>query len=243
MLSRLLLFALLLCSPSLTWAVIAMDGSPVNSGGSGEFGDDSFSVTVAADANFLLFCGSMSTSSSVETINTVTYAGAALTKITGGEVQGSANARTEMWYKLAPAIGTNTLAVDLTDNPWFENTVIVLKGVDQVAPTNAQALGSTTQTPTLTVSATSGYWVIDCVTVANDVSGATAGGGQTIRINQPTLDQITQLMSSIEVAAGPNVTPDWNLGTSFSGVSHVAVPLAPAVVTAPVGGRRFVIFP
>lgn len=241
MLRPLLLLLVLLLSPVWAWGVITLD-LITTAGTSPEFGDKSFNHTVAADANFLLVCTSTTQGTNNEVITSITYATQPLTFLVA--VQDAAVVRrTELWYRFAPAAGNNLVAVNAADDPWFMYTAISLKGVDQTTPTHVNSVGTTSATPSLTVTSAVGEYVIDCLTTNSDSSiGAVPGSSpvQTERVDTQR-NNVSQSLSTADGAA-TSVTMDWTLNASYP-LAYAAVSLVPTVVTAPVGGRRFVIFP
>ena len=224
-----------LCTAQLVHAAIVIDAI-TTSGGTGDFGNDTFSHTVSADANFLLVCTSTTFSTTTEDITSITYNTVSLSLLVAQQ-QGSGN-RVELWYLLAPASGTNNVVVNATDDPFYVYTAISLKGVSQSTPIHVVSATGTNTTSAITVTSAVGEFVIDCVTVANDITG-TVGSGQTERVDTTHDSQITQLMSTMNGSAS-SIEPDWTFSENV-GFAHAAVSLAP--LAAVTGGRRMMIAP
>ena len=94
----------------------------------------------------------------------VTYAGTALTKVRS-DIVGN-QGETSICYRLDPATGTNTVAVDFSAAPTAAHFVsLSFLGVDQPNPIDAPA-GATAESDTATVNITTSIadaWIIDTV--------------------------------------------------------------------------------
>lgn len=94
----------------------------------------SWSHTVGAGSDRLLVVRVANINSSV-TVNNVTYGGVAMTALqsaTSGS--GTSQVRISMWYLVAPAVGTATVAVTLSASTRVQGYSNNLTGVSQVAP-------------------------------------------------------------------------------------------------------------
>ena len=89
----------------------------------------------------------------------------------------------ELWYYLAPAVGTVQIFPVLNNNHWFAAGVVSLSGVDQTTPIDGGAVfkkGNNSTTPNVTIPTNySGDWITDIV--ANALTSApTPSVGQTL---------------------------------------------------------------
>lgn len=120
----------------------------------------------------------------IQSVSSITYAGAALTKI--GDVPVGAGAiRLELWYRIAPATGSNTIDVDLTGtvSATLGASAVSLTGVHQTSPignTNSSAPDTGTSVSTSVTTSTANSWLVDAVMHRNDI---TINSDQTERQN------------------------------------------------------------
>jgi hypothetical protein len=136
---RWLLVLLLLPSPS--WAAITFDTA---SGGGGT-NSTSHSHTVAADANIAIICTAQrEIGLAVAQPSAVTIGGENATHLVGVN-NSTNNLRADLFYKLAPLTGAQTVAVTGgVDTDRMVTTVMTWKGVAQTSTFNtASSLGST----------------------------------------------------------------------------------------------------
>lgn len=120
--------------------------------------------------------------------------------------------RSTGFYLVAPATGSNTVAIT-TDGNNNAGGAVSFTGAHQTVPigipnTNA---GAFSDAPTVDISAATGDIVIDGLTMGT--SSLTVGSGQTERINNVQFG--TTLGSSIEAGA-TTVTMSWSAGASQS---------------------------
>lgn len=134
--------------------------------------------------NRLLAVGMAIRSNASQTVSSADYANVPLTFIradTNGQ-----SVRSELWYLVTPASGTNTVRVNLTTSAKAACGAISLTGVHQSSPLEASngATGSST-TPSVTVTTVADdAWVIDAVAFRSAGNGqptGTPGAGQTER--------------------------------------------------------------
>lgn len=113
-------------------------------------------------------------------ITGVTYAGQALTLI-GGRSDPNDDSRIELWYRLAPATGTNSVQVTFSVVGNAVAGATSWTGVNQTTPLGAfVSANGISATATVNVSSATGEVVVD--TLANKGGGPpTAGTGQTQR--------------------------------------------------------------
>ena len=128
--------------PAPLWAAITFD----TASGSGGTTSTSHSHTVAVDANIAIVCTAQRESGlAVAQSSSVTIGGQAADGMLVGANNSTNNVRAELWYKLAPLTGSQTVAVTGgagTDR--MVTTVMTWKGAAQTSTFNtASSLGST----------------------------------------------------------------------------------------------------
>lgn len=186
----------------------------------------------ACDAADLLMVGVQIISPAATTaVTSITYNGVALSQVPGG-FKTSGYCHTELWYLIAPSLGTHDVIVTVN----YEGTVFIggatgWTGADQSAPFGTAVTASGTTTP-VTVAAVSaaGEYVLDSAAAYKDSAiTATVGAGQTSEWNvTPAAGHVG--VGSYEDGAA-SVTMSWTLSVAATGWATVAVPIKPA--TAP----------
>src|SRR6267143_417594 len=174
-----------LCLRESLASSIAYDASISTSGSAASF---TFALTTGG-ANRLLVVGVTIQTNAGQTVNSVTYAGAGLTFVRADIIAGSV--RSELWYRIAPATGANSVVVTLSATARTVAGAISFTGVDQTTPVDAQnGATGTSVTPSVTVtSVTDGAWVADAVAFRSTgvgVPSGNPGAGQTQRWSQYT---------------------------------------------------------
>jgi len=174
-----------LCLRESLTGSIAFDASSSTSGSAASF---TFAHT-ASGGGRLLVVGVTIRTDAAQNVSSVTYAGSALTFVRADAVGGSV--RAEVWYRVAPATGSNDVIVTLSASAKAAAGAISFTGVDQTTPVDAQnGATGTSVTPRVTVtSVTDGAWVVDALAFRSTGAGAPTGNpgaGQTQRWNQYT---------------------------------------------------------
>ena len=155
-------------------------------------------------------------------VSGVTYAGQDLALI--GALSNGTSTRTELWYRVAPATGTNSVVVTLPSKTQTVGGATSWTEVHQTTPLGTDVFASGTSTsPTVDVTSASGEAVVDAVAVGG-------GGSRTVGADQT---QRWSLASGGTAGAGSSesgattVTMSWTLGISNTWATG-AVPLKPA---------------
>jgi len=113
-------------------------GRQVTLGASMGFADDTsqtthtFSYTSGGGSNKLLLVVVDDQYTSAADPTSITYAGAALTKLDGASC--GSNNRFSIWYKINPATGTNNLVITTSSNSRVQGVVADFCGVNQTTP-------------------------------------------------------------------------------------------------------------
>lgn len=200
--------ALLLASPA--WGAVAHNATTTTVH-SPTTQTSTHSHTVAGADNVLIVSV---TRDATVSVSTITYAGQALSPLPSCTVTPTDGfGRTEIWFKTAPASGTNSIVVTLS----AASTAFVRATSFTGASTTAVAadFGCTTATgtstaPSVAVTSAGGEMVYDALGVSITASEtATAGSGQTERGNTTFSNQIIGA-SSTEIGAA-SVTMSWTL--------------------------------
>ena len=168
----------------------------------------------------------------------ITYNGTALTVL---KTQASALGaiRAEVWGLVAPATGSNTIAVTLSAALDSAGSASSYTGVHQTSPTEgsnsatATNVGAADATVTITTVADND-WAVD--TVATDDTAITVGAGQVSRANTSgTLGSGALSDEGPKTPAG-TVTMSWQDVGALATWSIVAVGLRPVAAAALGGG-------
>ena len=203
--------------------------------GSGTTSALSWSHTVSSGDNRVLVVGVSIRNSASQTVNPttkITYGTQELTK--AGEQNNSTNARTEIWYLVAPTAGTDTVTVNLTASAKVVGGAWSCQEVHQTTPlgTFTSAQGAT-DPATVAVSSAIGELVFDTLAMQTDGT-VTVGASQTSLWNAAVSSGpgAARIRGAGSWEAGAtSVTMSWS-GTSTNAWAIGAVALKPAVVTA-----------
>jgi uncharacterized repeat protein (TIGR01451 family) len=149
------------------------------------------------------------------------YGDSALTLGSSLNSGGGPTVRTEVWYLVAPAVGTQTLRIQLQNVTANVDTVVgitTFQDVDQVnIGTVATTAAGNNTAPTSNIPSAAGRLVIDYMTAreANPLVTAAVGGGQTSAYNANTGAATTAVLgvSSTKAGAG-TVTMSYTLSAS-----------------------------
>lgn len=213
----------------------------------GSGGSSSFSHTVAVQPDRLLLVVVNSTDSGTSgtgTVDSATYNSVSMTRVTGSPI-GFINldsSSTEIFYLVAPATGSNTVAVNFTGQSGGTRrivTAISFYNVHQSSPLGSWfSNGSETSAPSLNVTGTNGAsLVLDSISFffnPSNLSNATAGGGQTERWNRTeaaepgSTGDFMRGAGSTEPGGG-TITMSWSLDAGTETVSHAAIEIKPVL--------------
>ena len=201
---------------------IAFDAASLTTTGS-KGTSHTWSHTVgAAGTNRILIVGT--SAESAVAVTNVTYAGQSLTLLGGQSTPGSVT-RTELWYILAPATGTNNIVVNLGANKKLAAGAASWTGVHQTATFGTAVFASGTSTsPTVDLTSASGEVVVDAMANKSSTS-RTEGANQTLHWSGNSGGKPSSAGSSESGAA--TVTMSWTLGASVEWAIG-AVPLKQA---------------
>lgn len=213
-------------SPLLT-AGIAFDAAS-DSGYQAAASSYSWSHTCTGSNRYLVVGVAML--SLAQSVSGITYNSVPLTLL-GVQASVSGAARVELWGLVAPATGSNTLAVTLTGAIASAGCAGSFTGVQQTSPTEAFSSAQATNVGAAdaTVDATTvaaSDWVVDIV--ASDDGSISAGAGQTQRNN------VTGAGGSGAMSTeGPQVAPG-AVTMSWTGVGALATWAIAAVALRPI---------
>lgn len=141
----------------------------------------SWNHTVGSGSNRILVVG-VSLRKKDRPVTGITYGGIGGFVFAGAAERSDADHRVEIWYKVAPAVGTALIAITLTGDVEVVGGAASFTGVHQTVPagTFAGAFGGDA-TPTVTVSSATGEVVIDVLSINGNAGAVTVGAGQTQR--------------------------------------------------------------
>lgn len=165
------------------------------------------------------------------TIDSVTWAGSAMTKIVGTVVNNES--RAELWYIQNPAISTANVVVNCSD---AVNGVImaqVLTGVSPVSPTNASGGSANTSGNAISNLTTTknNSFILDCLISHEGVSGAiTKDAAQTLiyDLEQPGAKAFDCGLSYKTLPTAGTTSMGWTI-TGGGNWAHVAAAFTPLV--------------
>src|SRR5207244_11144177 len=161
---------------SATVSVLAPTTGELSSSQTGGTSTTTWAHTTSGTNNVLVV-GVSWANITTRTVTSVTYGVQTMTS--AGSAVNAGNAGAEIFYLVAPAVGSNTVSVTLSGSAnSLVGGAVTLTGVNQTTPlgTFASATGSST-TPSVTVTSNTGETVIDTVSLTS--SGAmTVNGAQ-----------------------------------------------------------------
>lgn len=172
-----------------------------------------------------------------QTVSSITYNGVAMVFL-GAQSSVTGAARVEMWGLVAPATGTNTIAVTLTGSIASAGVAASYNGVHQTSPVEgfnsafATNVGAADATVNITTVAPDD-WVVDVV--ATDDGAITVGAGQTERNNVTGVGG-----SGADSDEGPKVTPG-AVTMSWTNVGAAATWAIAGVALRPVAASSLVV--
>src|SRR5437667_7571975 len=162
---------------SATVSVLAPTAGELSSSQTGGTSTTTWAHTTSG-TNRVLVVGVSWANITTRTVTSVTYGVQTMTS--AGSAVNAGNAGAQIFYLVAPAVGSNTVTVTLSGSAnSLVGGAVTLTGVNQTTPLGifASATGSST-TPSVTVTSNTGETVIDTVSLTS--SGAmTVSGGQT----------------------------------------------------------------
>lgn len=134
-----------------------------------------------------------------QTISGITYNGDALTQA-ASHTRVTGNLRTEIWYKIAPDLGTNNIIITMSGAAYISATALTIVDTDQTAPvpaSTADADGSSTAPSVAFTTTADNSLIIDSLSTANDPITETPGSGQYVQ--QEVIASATrQIVTSIK---------------------------------------------
>jgi hypothetical protein len=228
---------------SFLWLSVAQGAVELGSvitvfGSTNDFGNKSFSHETEAGTNLVGLCAQMyQGSGTINTVNNVTFNSDALGLLDGVEYD-SAELGVEMWYRLAPDIGTHTMAVNLDGDSYVIHIAFNLLGALQEAPTNSNTLTHSNTNPTFDVPSAVGELVIGCW-VTLETGTLTEGGGAT-ELWDSAHDGMRAFGVSM-VGASPDVTVSLTAANHF--YAAVGASFAPLAEEAEEDDDSLVIMP
>lgn len=202
---------------------ISVDGTPVTTLTQS---DQGFPFTVGNNQDRLLV---VSIASFKSAISAVTYAGLPLTRVNFADSGSSGANRAELWYLIAPPVGTATLQITPASSVFVMSTATSLYGANQVSQphTSTAATGSTNQISDTLTTTIPNTLFIDAIAAS---AFPTKGGMQTLLGQLNGQNQFAaqhEGASSQALNTAGTATMLWTLSTAAEWESVVAA-FAPA---------------
>lgn len=208
----------------------ATDGAhvaaPVLVGSAKEHIDDSstlvFPLTIPPGADRFLIVsvaiGSACSDTTVATVTGVTFAGVSLKPIdviTGTTCAAMAT-RSEQWQLVAPAMGTNDVAIALSEpGRTVHGGALLFTGVDQTTPVRASMTGRGANTgATVVVPSAIGDLVVSSVGQGGSINEPGAGQAPAFLQNATSSNTLDNSGASAAPGAAPVTAMDWIFGSS-----------------------------
>ncbi len=163
-------------------ATITHDASSSAEVGNGNTGI-SWSHTTANQTNRILIVGisTVKTSSPASTVTAVTYNGVSLAKLAGqAGPTSSGYTNIEIWYLVAPPIGTYTVAVSVSAGSGIAGGATTFYNTTQYAPTLYNSKLGSGSNPSIVLNGTTTNNMV-MVALANETDNAAVGSGMTSR--------------------------------------------------------------
>ncbi len=200
-------------------ATIAVDTTSSAATASGGASSLTFSHTVNSGSNSILVVEVASSHGGAsDPVSSVTYGSQTLTLAGSASLPNSET--TDIWYLLAPTVGTANVVVTLTGSCHFVAGATDYFGVSQTTPwgTLVTATGSASSTPSVSVASAAGQLVIDSIVDQGDAGSITPSGtGQTQLWNQATGTAAGDALGGGSYQAGASsVTMSWTEGTAHN---------------------------
>lgn len=171
----------LLAMPLVARAAIAFDAATTISGAASAF---NWAHTVTGGNTLLVVFLGIQSNDATSPVTAVTYNDEALTMARRDFV--TFQIVEEVWYKVAPASGSNTVSVLLDASQKMVCSATSLTGVHQAdpVPTTSGACSSSAAVGPVTIAITTAYddsWILDGMYLATGSVPVTAASGQTVR--------------------------------------------------------------
>jgi uncharacterized repeat protein (TIGR01451 family) len=225
----------LLCGWQAPQAAIVFDSASSTNANSNIV---TFQHTTGPGLDRILVVG-VSVFSANKPVGGITYGGVPLTflgAVDGGS--GSNNRRTELWYLVAPAIGTAPIVITMGGGSKVVVGAATYFGVDPLTPVSgfSSAEGSST-TASISVPGGAGEVVVDCITTKGAALSITPGANQTELWNGVTRTNGGNVMGGGSYAAGASpAVMSWTLQNSnywvMGATSLLPAPPRPYLVDA-----------
>jgi len=203
-------------------AITLNSTSSGNSEGTGSPGTLTFEHVVNAGDNRILTVGvTYETSGGVlPSVDTITYDGVGLTKIGLIEYKADKNA-VELWYLLAPNVGTANVVITLTGAlataSGLLGGAITINGATQQAPEASDTASGTSTTASVAITTiTNNAWVIDAVATDSSSNDMTVGAGQTERYEESNDCRGNGSTEPVETAG--EIAMSWTLSSDTWGI-------------------------
>jgi hypothetical protein len=212
-------FGLFVLSPRPAQAAIAFDASSTSGT---DFASNATSLswthtTIGNDRLLFVACGMNDSADADANVTNVTYGGVAGTEIRRDVATVGADG-SEIWYKVNPALGANTVSVTFAGTVSRAGCAAVsLTGVDQTNPLDAHngITFANNAAPSVSVTTVAdNAWILDVIYVnlSNTFGDAVPGAGQTERF------EINAFFDQLDGSSEGPVSPAGATSMSWSGL-------------------------
>lgn len=186
-----------------------------------------WSHTVSPGNNRILLVG-IALAETADTVSSVTYGGSALTRLAATQ---SGNT-VEMWYLLAPRVGTANIAATFTGSKDMAGWSGSYTNVDQTSPIrSAAATNGNSLSPSITLPAVVGDLVVDTLSANGDAVTLAPSVGQAQICQNTTGNGGSDCWGASSYKSGAaSVTMSWLTGAAKNwGIAAAALRAAPAL--------------
>jgi hypothetical protein len=162
------------------------------------------------------------------TITSVTYGAQSLTKATDISAGSGNYPRSEIWYLVAPTIGTNTITVTAGSSDFIQAGAATFTGVHQTVPLGPAAgnSGLAQTSTTLTTTSANNDVVLDVLGIESIGKTFPPGTGQTL-VFSPTSDANWRNATSIKNSTASTTNSTWTISASTNW-SQAGIAIKPA---------------
>jgi PAP2 superfamily len=170
-----------------------------------------------------------------EPVSSVTYAGAALKRL-GVQVASKDEAGVELWYTLAPTVGTAQIVVGMPTDVDVVGGAMSFTGVDQTTPFGSlrSSSGDKTNSACVTLASSTNELIANVLSAKGDARSVTVMAGQTTYWDTGTGTGKDDALGTGTTARGESSSTVCQSLENEKPWAMIAVPLKPALVLNPV---------
>jgi len=159
------------------------------------------------------------------TVDYVRWGGSGGTDLTQIATLSGNSTQVDLWGLMNPTSQASTVYAHCTSSEHMVVGAVCFVGVKNWS--NSATNSGKNSNPSINVTTISGCWVIDCVSVKEDVYSFTVGAGQTERYQQQRTSQDFRGFGSTEIATSTSTTMSWSSSSTDAIWAQAAVRLNP----------------